>query len=217
MKISGIYKIEHVDSGKAYVGSAVNIKRRWGEHKARLNSKTHPNPKLQNAWNKYGEGSFVFGVVEECEIEVLIEREQKYIDTLEVVTLGYNICEVAGSVLGIKRSEETKLRMSEAQKGRVMSEEHRKNIGLAQLGKTRGPHTEETKEKIRVANKNYVKPPQSEETKKKRSESLKGKKRAEFSEETRKKMSDAGKGKKLSEETRQRLSESAKNYWSKFK
>lgn len=215
MKISGIYKIEHVDSGKTYVGSAVNIKRRWGEHKARLNSKTHPNPKLQNAWNKYGEGSFVFGVIEECELEVLIEMEQKYIDTLEVVTLGYNICEVAGSVLGIKRSEETKLRMSEAQKGRIISDEHRKNISVAMTGKKRPPHSEETIRKIRESNIGKIHGPQSDEAKAKKSKALKGRTRGPVSEETRRKLSESNSGKTPSLETRQKISESMKLYKSK--
>ena len=33
---SGIYKITHIDSGKVYVGSAVNFPKRWSDH--RLNS-----------------------------------------------------------------------------------------------------------------------------------------------------------------------------------
>ena len=59
-KISGIYKIVNTVNGKKYVGSAVDIKRRWQAHKLRLRKNNHHSPKLQNAWNKHGESSFTF-------------------------------------------------------------------------------------------------------------------------------------------------------------
>jgi group I intron endonuclease len=65
--------------------------------------------------------------------EVLIEREQHYIDELDPF---FNICKVAGSPLGVKHSKETRRKMSEAHKGKKM-----------------GPHSEETKRKMSKANK----------------------------------------------------------------
>jgi len=44
--ISGIYGIAHIDSIKIYVGSALNIKKRWREHRHYLRLNKHLNPYL---------------------------------------------------------------------------------------------------------------------------------------------------------------------------
>jgi len=62
---SGIYKIINVVNNKFYVGSAVDLKRRRIRHFSELRTNTHGNGHLQAAWNKYGEKSFIFVVVEE--------------------------------------------------------------------------------------------------------------------------------------------------------
>lgn len=60
----GIYLIIHKESGRAYVGQSVNIYSRWSVHKAQLRTNTHHCEYLQRAWNKYGEESFEFRVVQ---------------------------------------------------------------------------------------------------------------------------------------------------------
>lgn len=101
---SGIYRIEHTLSGRSYIGSAVNLSRRAARHIADLTSGKHHNPKLQRAWYKYGPDAFSLAILELCEPEVLILREQHWIDSEKPA---FNICKIAGSVLGIKRSPET--------------------------------------------------------------------------------------------------------------
>jgi len=61
----GIYKIINVVNNKFYVGSAVRLSRRRTRHFSELRTNRHNNAKLQAAWNKYGESSFIFVVVEE--------------------------------------------------------------------------------------------------------------------------------------------------------
>lgn len=61
----GIYKIINVVNNKFYVGSAVDLKRRKTRHFSELRNNKHSNGRLQNSWNKYGEQSFVFVVVED--------------------------------------------------------------------------------------------------------------------------------------------------------
>lgn len=91
--ISGIYKITNTVNGKFYIGSSKNIKRRWLEHKNQLQENRHANDHLQRSWNKYGADCFCFEIIEECEEERLLEREQYYIDTTCCCdqTVGYNI------------------------------------------------------------------------------------------------------------------------------
>ena len=79
---SGIYQIENKINSKVYIGSSNNIKRRWQKHKALLRHNKHPNSHLQAAWNKYGEDSFEFSIIEECSLSDLLNKEQYYLDTL---------------------------------------------------------------------------------------------------------------------------------------
>ena len=62
--VSGIYKIEHVATGKFYVGSACSLESRLSKHKRDLNSNCHNNQHLQRAWNKYGADEFKFYLIE---------------------------------------------------------------------------------------------------------------------------------------------------------
>jgi len=193
---AGVYQITNTANGNRYIGSSVNIRTRWKWHMRSLRKQTHYNYHLQNAWNKYGEDSFTFEVLEYCEKERLIEREQFYIDNEKP---SYNIAPIAGSGLGCHLSEETKLRLSEARMGELnpnfgnhaslseghkqklsearkgikFTEEHKANIGLAKRGNTyrRGSTaSDETREKLRLSHLGHV---HSEETKTKMSASQK--------------------------------------------
>ena len=65
---------------KSYVGQSINIENRWTHHKSELNNNKHINDYLQNAWNKYGEHSFEFIIIEECTLDHIDEREIYWID-----------------------------------------------------------------------------------------------------------------------------------------
>ena len=62
----GIYciQIEKENYWCSYVGTSVNVIRRWKKHKTDLRSNYHVNMYLQNSWNKYGESSFEFHLLE---------------------------------------------------------------------------------------------------------------------------------------------------------
>lgn len=91
-KICGVYKITNIANGKLYVGSSKDIEYRWRQHKDELNRGVHGNSHLQRAWNKYGENSFKFEIIEKCEPFIQFEREQFYLDTLNPFDdNGYNI------------------------------------------------------------------------------------------------------------------------------
>ena len=79
-KICGIYQIRNLKDNKIYVGSSVNIQFRFYEHKRFLKLNKHCNNHLQNAWNKYGESSFVFEIIELCDKALLKEHEQSLMD-----------------------------------------------------------------------------------------------------------------------------------------
>jgi group I intron endonuclease len=106
------------------------------EHKRLLRLGTHDNARLQNAWNKYGEKSFVFSILE-CidDRSYLIPREQYWIDTLMASKKpNYNICPTAGSMLGFKFSASSRARVSAAGKGKPKPNGFGERVRAALLG-----------------------------------------------------------------------------------
>lgn len=138
MILSGIYRIKNNITGDCYVGSSNNINRRFSDHRRYLRTNCHINKKLQNSYNKYGEDAFKYEIFEICPVEYLLEREQERLDT---GAFSLNICLIAGGAPNVwngkKHSEESKAKMSAAQKGNTNSKGNK--------------HSAETKAKMRVA------------------------------------------------------------------
>lgn len=137
--ISGIYQIKNIITGKIYIGSAVvSITKRWHRHKSLLRSNKHYNKHLQNAWNKDGESSFEWYIVEEvADKNQVIEREQYHMDDTQCYERinGYNLCKVAGSKLGQTLSEETKQKISIGRTGKLHTDETKKLLSDMKKGK----------------------------------------------------------------------------------
>src|SRR5580765_1516790 len=127
----GIYNIVNIANGDCYIGSSQNIRKRKLRHKCELDRGIHSNEHLQRAWNKYGgvEG-FNFEVIEETTKDLLIEREQYYINTIKP---RYNICREAYSTRGRIATEETRQRMSETRAGMWHSGISRENMSVAAI------------------------------------------------------------------------------------
>jgi len=77
---SGIYLIKNILDEKVYIGSSVNLKGRRYKHFWMLEKGIHDNPHLQNSYNKFGKENFKFEILENCECNILVERENYYID-----------------------------------------------------------------------------------------------------------------------------------------
>ena len=134
---SGIYQIANNMNGKIYIGSAVNLHGRFRSHLCRLKKGNHHSIYLQRAWNIDGAKNFVFIVLEDVpNVKQLLTRENYYFQTMKPE---YNMTPIAGSILGLKRSKETRRKISAAEKGKQKW-----------LGKK---HRSETKEKMRRAKK----------------------------------------------------------------
>lgn len=197
-----VYKIENVISGDFYIGSTINTMIRFRVHKRELRQGKHHSGHLQNAYNIYGIENFKYSVIEVCEKCDVRQREQYYIDLLKP---RYNIQTTVGSNLGLKHTEEAKLKISKANKGRAFTQEHKDNIK-----KNHGKivYTEELRKKLSNLFKG----------RKLSSEAIENMKRAKknISEETRKKLSIASTGRKypgrkLSAETIQKIKDSKQN------
>lgn len=140
---SGIYKILNKINGKFYIGSAVNIDKRWIFHRWALRNNSHTNSHLQKAWNKYWEQSFEFVLLEKCDKKDLVEREQYWLDTSDCCNpnVGYNILKIARSAIGAKRTLEAKAKMSAWQTGTTLSEEHINKIRVSKRNFSKWPHS----------------------------------------------------------------------------
>src|SRR4051812_34507547 len=96
---SGIYRIRCRPTGKIYVGSAVDLSRRWDIHRRMLHKRTHHNDPLQAAWNLFGEAEFDFEILENAPKSQLLTAEQKWIDQTRCTdrTVGFNVIPLAST------------------------------------------------------------------------------------------------------------------------
>lgn len=152
MKKTGIYLITSPSGGK-YVGSSVDIDRRWKRHLYELTKGTHRNTVLQRAFEKYGKGLRI-EVLELCSRDVLLAREQAHIDSIGFDNL-YNLQPVAGGGSTPGRvnppvSEETREKMRAAHTGRKHSEETRRKMSARLIGHA---HSDVTKQQIGAKSK----------------------------------------------------------------
>src|ERR1035438_175691 len=134
----GVYKITNIVTGKVYIGSALDITKRWYKHKTALNTNKHHSIKLQRSFNKHGKDNFIYEIVEECDKTVLIILEQHYINFYNSYNNGYNSISTAGNCLGKIASAETRKKISEVRKGKKLSEETKKRISNSIKGKYTG-------------------------------------------------------------------------------
>lgn len=207
----GIYSILNRKTGKRYVGSSIDIGKRWYDHRLELRNGTHGNAILQRSWLKHGENAFEFEVLEQIDYaDALRAREQHWIDELKATdkSHGYNICLFVGySRRGLRNSPATRAKISASKKGQgkgvkrgPYSAEWRAHISAGQRGRVTSP---ETRERLSMAGRGRV---VSEETRRKLSIVNTGR-----APEIIEKTAAAHRGMKRSAETRLKLSIAARN------
>lgn len=82
-KACGVYKIENTITGDFYIGSSIDVKRRWREHKRPSVWNRYSKHPLYSDMQKYGVDKFDFQILAEVEIEQLKETEQEFIEMLK--------------------------------------------------------------------------------------------------------------------------------------
>lgn len=178
MRDACVYVIENGEAPGIYVGSTVNLERRWGTHRLYLRRGTHHNPRLQNAWNKYGEDAFrlktVFIGTEQAAREVeqdmlnggmwgdagCYNAARDVVSPTKGRTLSFEHRARIGAanaraLRGKRLSPEHRARLSESGKGKKagqpLSLEHRAKLSAAKQGQKRRPFTEETLARMSAA------------------------------------------------------------------
>jgi group I intron endonuclease len=243
--IAGTYRIKNLVNNKVYNGSSYNIYSRLKSHKKELLKGIHGNKHLQASFNKHGQENFVFETIEEVAIiwdwkiwtkkekEAFLKPqilfwEQKHLDEDESwkSEKGYNICLLAGSPLGVKRTHEQNENNRRAQnneKTKLKNSISNSGINNGMYGRK---HSEEAKKKISKAiTKVQTGRPLSSRHKKALSESKKGDKNPMFGKNIRdfmteaayttmnKRIGDALRGKRKTDEHKRKLSESKKRFY----
>ena len=142
----GIYRITCNENKRVYVGQSTNMRDRAGYHIRHLKRGSHTNKHLQNAWNKYGEGSFVIDVLERCpkSFDVLNEREIYWINKLDALARGrgFNIATGGSngySLGGMPEGERAAILEKNRRKNtRAQNREARPQLRQANDGRTKG-------------------------------------------------------------------------------
>jgi group I intron endonuclease len=117
-----IYKIRNVVNECFYVGSTVDSRKRFWQHRKQLRLNVHNCIYLQRAWNKYGEDCFKFEIVEQLESrEELFPAEQQLLDQHFGKDYCYNVAAYAGAPM---RDASPELRARLAEKSKKWHETH---------------------------------------------------------------------------------------------
>lgn len=156
----GVYKIINILNGDYYVGSSIDLLKRFSAHRKMLRKGNHHSIKLQRAVDKYGLDSFYFVIVEVCSIDDMLNLEQKYINS----GCTYNVSLSAGCpMLGRKHNESTKDKFRKRaypkgqecyQFGKKWSSELREKILSARIGQKRSDEFKES-QRQRAIQGNY--------------------------------------------------------------
>jgi len=189
MRIYTIYKATNIINKKTYIGFDSNWPSRKNKHKNYYLKKI---TKFYSAIKKYGWDSFEWTVLYQSKDKdhTLNEMENFFIVEYNSINSGYNIIPGGSKRKNCKQSEETKNKISKKLKGRIFTEEHRKNmrgkirteehrknLSLSQKGK---PRPKSSIEKRKITMKNRGPYNITEEHKQKISNALKGKRKPEY-------------------------------------
>lgn len=126
---TGIYQITCLANSKIYIGSACGFKskpikkngfyRRWNEHINDLQANKHRNKHLQAAWNKYGKENFIFEILEFCDQNEALKREEYLINFYRSYDHKYGFNMLKGHLANYNKfTEEHKKKISNALKGK---------------------------------------------------------------------------------------------------
>jgi len=102
---SGIYRWVHKATGRSYVGSSVNLTNRfYTYYNLKVMLKSSSSSIIARSLLKYGYSGFKLEIIEYCEPDKCLEREQYYLDSIQPEL---NILKNSTSRLGVNHSETT--------------------------------------------------------------------------------------------------------------
>jgi group I intron endonuclease len=223
-----VYKATNLINGKIYIGqTSLSLEARKRTHFRDAKSNKF-NMLFHNAIREYGTNCFVWEIIDQClTSESFDDLEKHYIKLFHCkYPDGYNLTDGGKGGCGLKISSETRKKKSDSMRGernhnfgKHLSEETKQKIRIANIGKH---HSEETKKKMSAAHSgekhHFFGKHHTEESRKKMIISHKGQcispeARIKISIAFKKKYESGWRRAPHSDETRQKMSESAKRRW----
>jgi cytochrome c oxidase subunit 1 len=112
---SGVYMLYNLITGDYYIGSSINLARRFRVHMSNADKSSLP---LYRSIMKYGANNFAYLVLQytESNEDICLGLEQNYIDLYQPE---YNILKLAGSSQGFKHSPETITKLKQLHSGKL--------------------------------------------------------------------------------------------------
>ena len=176
-----IYKVTNKINGKIYIGQTIkSLAERWGQH-----CRSKKNTFFSRAIQKYGKENFTVEQIDvACDRDELDKKEQYWIAYFDSMNpqKGYNL--TSGGFTNKHISDDVKKRISQSEKGKIVSAETRLKISISGKGK----HKERLGVKV------------SESTKKKLSELNKGERHPQY-------------GTKKTQAVKHKIKQAVKNLW----
>jgi group I intron endonuclease len=199
-----IYKTTNDINGKIYIGKACS-------KNTMKDSYLGSGVALKKAMKKYGRANFKREIIEFCKTsDEAKELEKLYVSIYKEIYKGrfYNIADGGGGRGSFRHDFKTKLGISKSLMGRVLSEEHVRNMSESLKGRqswNKGMKMSEEFKKI--CSMSHVDKPLKASHRRAISDGQKGR---VFSKETRDKISVSKMGRVIPEETKRKISESLK-------
>lgn len=104
-----IYCVHCISTGKKYIGQTIQkLQYRINDHFCRSSNSQY---KFHRAIKKYGKNNFIYGVIEECDFDLINEKEMYWIRIYDTFKNGYN--SDTGGMNGRLLSEETKSKIQQ--------------------------------------------------------------------------------------------------------
>lgn len=134
---SGVYVIVHQPTGHFYLGSSLDMQRRWTTHKRTLDLGTHRNGPLQAAWSESGgRDAFSFQVLCEVPPDQVLSCEARLLGRLVGRADCFNIAiDPSNGMRGRRHRPEVVARMAESNRIAHARPETKERMRLTRLGK----------------------------------------------------------------------------------
>jgi len=150
-----IYCYHCIPTGKKYIGQTIQEKKRKIQHKH--DCKRGVDNKFYRAVRKYGWEQFIYGIIEEYEVDFLVEKEIYYIDYYDTYNNGYNSTIGGEGVCGCSPSEETRKKQSISAKNRTDIRHNKKYFTEEEKREAKRKRDRKYQQRIKERKKEYLK------------------------------------------------------------